>query len=516
MAWTSIATSNDDLVDKLVSLKIIENSSIEKAFRATDRGIFAGLDYANADEAIHVYSDRPFKNHLIHLSAPHIYATILNALSLKEGHAFLNIGSGTGYLSSLVLCLLGDGGLSHGIDVNQQLVNHSQESCKRWLSDIIQSRRNDKQVPAVSPEGVTFVFGNCFDIDMSASNTCKYDRIYIGAGCPQRYLKFFLGLLSEDGILVAPIIERAELVKIQKVVGSVYTVDTISAAFYAPLLRIPLGRSFGSDLLVYDSDVNHINHGGAEVESEDEQMINDDEIPDGAVTDHANNILSGSATENLTGQSGLVKLPSIIWWPRASRHRQYPPEFKDSIFQLFLAVRFSNKNVSMFCRLDYYLLVSIVRFMTRDWFTLLRPPVELLREEVREERKMRLNAERSLLLLQQTHSRILRERNALRNLVLRLQTATISLEHEHFHTVSGEVESDGLEIDTDDEEGSGSQSNASLPLPDIEGQDGMQELTISLESAANASSANSLEVGTLEVRSRSSSDPSASSSEAIA
>jgi len=92
----------------------------------TDRGDFVNhsLDPEN-DQRVQAYSDRPFRHGFIHMSAPHMYVSVLEHLDLKNGHSFLNIGSGTGYLSCLAACMLGPCGLSHGIDVNEQVVEHS-------------------------------------------------------------------------------------------------------------------------------------------------------------------------------------------------------------------------------------------------------------------------------------------------------------------------------------------------------------------------------------------------------
>ena len=41
MAWLSVASSNDELVNKLIDHNIIETDTpIERAFRRTDRGFF--------------------------------------------------------------------------------------------------------------------------------------------------------------------------------------------------------------------------------------------------------------------------------------------------------------------------------------------------------------------------------------------------------------------------------------------------------------------------------------------
>lgn len=93
--------------------------------------------------------------------------------------------------------MLGENGLSHGIDVNENVVNHSRECCDRWFNSIINRRENlEEGIPKVSRKGVKFVCGNCFDIDIEASQlTCKYDRIYCGAGCPNDKKDFFASLL---------------------------------------------------------------------------------------------------------------------------------------------------------------------------------------------------------------------------------------------------------------------------------------------------------------------------------
>ena len=39
----------------------------------------------------------------------------------------------------------------------------------------------EPDVPLISKEGVSFVTGNCFNIDIErAISSCRYDRIYVG------------------------------------------------------------------------------------------------------------------------------------------------------------------------------------------------------------------------------------------------------------------------------------------------------------------------------------------------
>lgn len=68
------------------------------------------------------YRDRAYRNGYVHLSAPHMYGGIVEALELKKGLSFLHIGSGVGYLSSIVSILIGQDGVSHGVELRPDAV----------------------------------------------------------------------------------------------------------------------------------------------------------------------------------------------------------------------------------------------------------------------------------------------------------------------------------------------------------------------------------------------------------
>ena len=63
------------------------------------------------------------------MSAPHIYGTVVDALELSEGLSFLNIGAGTGFLSTVVAYITGPAGLNHGIEIHADVVAHARERC---------------------------------------------------------------------------------------------------------------------------------------------------------------------------------------------------------------------------------------------------------------------------------------------------------------------------------------------------------------------------------------------------
>lgn len=98
----SAGEDNDDLIDNLKEAQYIRTDRVEQAFRAIDRG-----DYYLDDYRDNAYKDLAWKHGNIHLSAPCIYSEVMEALKLQPGLSFLNLGSGTGYLSTMVGLIIG-------------------------------------------------------------------------------------------------------------------------------------------------------------------------------------------------------------------------------------------------------------------------------------------------------------------------------------------------------------------------------------------------------------------------
>ena len=96
----SSGRNNDELIDNLIEVDLIKTQMVERAFRAVDRGTF----YLN-NHKDNAYRDLAWREGNIHISAPCIYARVMESLMLKPGQSFLNIGSG--YLSSMVGLILG-------------------------------------------------------------------------------------------------------------------------------------------------------------------------------------------------------------------------------------------------------------------------------------------------------------------------------------------------------------------------------------------------------------------------
>ena len=188
----SAGQDNDELVDNLCYDDYITSLNVETAFRMVDRADY--MQFGEKEDHLEAYEDHAWRRGTLHLSAPCIYSRALEALELKPGLSFLNIGSGTGYFSTMAGLLLGPYGTNHGVEICEENVEFANErvakfqSCSSWYD------------PAKFCEPL-FVLGN--GLQLGAGNM-QYDRIYCGAGCSTEHTHLFKNLLKVGGILVVP------------------------------------------------------------------------------------------------------------------------------------------------------------------------------------------------------------------------------------------------------------------------------------------------------------------------
>lgn len=143
------------------------------------------------------YKDSAWKSEtgepgFLHISAPCIYASVLENLDLRKGMSFLNIGSGTGYLSAMVGFILGKTGTNHGVELYENIVEFAIER--------IVEMQNSKEASAFEWCIPTFFVGNAFQIKTEN----LYDRIYCGALVPESHRAYFCSFLKIGGVLIMP------------------------------------------------------------------------------------------------------------------------------------------------------------------------------------------------------------------------------------------------------------------------------------------------------------------------
>ncbi|KAG8567086.1 hypothetical protein GDO81_013494 [Engystomops pustulosus] len=216
----SAGEDNDDLIDNLKDAQYIRTDEVEKAFRAIDRADYYLDDYKEI-----AYKDLAWKHGNIHLSAPCIYSEVMEALELYPGLSFLNLGSGTGYLSTMVGLLLGPFGVNHGVEIHPEVIEYAKQKLEQFVRTSDSFDKFDFCEPS-------FVAGNCLEISLETS---AYDRVYCGAGVQKEHEEYMKNLLKVGGILVMPLEEK--LTKITRTGPTTWETRKILAVSFAPLVQ---------------------------------------------------------------------------------------------------------------------------------------------------------------------------------------------------------------------------------------------------------------------------------------
>ncbi|XP_021528173.2 protein-L-isoaspartate O-methyltransferase domain-containing protein 2 isoform X1 [Aotus nancymaae] len=256
----SAGEDNDELIDNLKEAQYIRTELVEQAFRAIDRA-----DYYLEEFKENAYKDLAWKHGNIHLSAPCIYSEVMEALDLQPGLSFLNLGSGTGYLSSMVGLILDAAahstltafcakhsrakphrlpgacecpfGVNHGVELHSDVIEYA----KQKLDFFIRTSDSFDKFDFCEP---SFVIGNCLEISPDCS---QYDRVYCGAGVQKEHEAYMKNLLKVGGILVMPLEEK--LTKITRTGPSAWETKKILAVSFAPLIQ-PCHSESGKPRLV--------------------------------------------------------------------------------------------------------------------------------------------------------------------------------------------------------------------------------------------------------------------------
>uniref|UniRef100_A0A672RJ14 Protein-L-isoaspartate (D-aspartate) O-methyltransferase domain containing 2 n=1 Tax=Sinocyclocheilus grahami TaxID=75366 RepID=A0A672RJ14_SINGR len=212
----SAGEDNDELIDNLKEAHYIRSELVERAFRAIDRADYYLEEYRDS-----AYKDLAWRHGNLHLSAPCIYSEVMEALDLQPGLSFLNLGSGTGYLSTMVGLILGPFGVNHGVELHADVVDYANQK----LDYFIKTSDSFDKFEFCEP---TFVVGNCLEIPPESQ---QYDRVYCGAGVQKEYENYMKNLLKVGGILVLPL-EEKETVNCQKKKNSSFLLAFCFAAIF--------------------------------------------------------------------------------------------------------------------------------------------------------------------------------------------------------------------------------------------------------------------------------------------
>ncbi|CAL8275111.1 unnamed protein product [Boreogadus saida] len=215
----SAGEDNDELIDNLKEAYYIRSCLVERAFRAIDRA-----DYYLDEYRENAYKDLAWRHGNIHLSAPCIYSEVMEALDLYPGLSFLNMGSGTGYLSTMVGLILGPFGVNHGVELHADVIEYAYQK----LDNFIKTSDSFDKFEFCEP---CFVAGNCLEIP---PHSRQYDRVYCGAGVQKEYESYMKNVLKVGGVLVLPLEEK--LTKITRTGPHSWETKKIISVSFAPLV----------------------------------------------------------------------------------------------------------------------------------------------------------------------------------------------------------------------------------------------------------------------------------------
>ncbi|KAL7987693.1 hypothetical protein Chor_006612, partial [Crotalus horridus] len=135
MAWKSGGTSHSELIHNLRKNGIIKSDKVFEVMLATDRSHYAKCNpYMDSPQSIGFQAT---------ISAPHMHAYALELLyeQLHEGAKALDVGSGSGILTSCFARMVGPKGQVVGIDHIKELVDDSINNVKKDDSLLLSSGR---------------------------------------------------------------------------------------------------------------------------------------------------------------------------------------------------------------------------------------------------------------------------------------------------------------------------------------------------------------------------------------
>ncbi len=103
--------------------------------------------------------------------------------------------------------MAGPNGFAHGVDLFQYIIDFAESNIKKVTAVtgnpishmVVRILIIDDYFAGIQFPNLKFFVRNCF---LPAVDEVKYDRIHVGACCPEGYLNYLYDLLKPEGILV--------------------------------------------------------------------------------------------------------------------------------------------------------------------------------------------------------------------------------------------------------------------------------------------------------------------------
>ncbi len=201
----------DELINFLKNMKFLTDNNVEAAFRNIPRHEFilsSELDRAYYNEPLPI-----MKNQTI--SQPGVVSRMSEWLDVKDGQNILEIGTGSGWQTAILSCLVGTG-IVHSIEIHPELEKFARKNLEKFCLD-----------------NVNVILG---DGSMGYPKALPYDRIIITAACTEIPLPL-LDQLSDNGLIIAPVGDTSQsLVLLKKTSKGIIEIKNESNYVFVPLL----------------------------------------------------------------------------------------------------------------------------------------------------------------------------------------------------------------------------------------------------------------------------------------
>ncbi|MDH3677423.1 MAG: protein-L-isoaspartate(D-aspartate) O-methyltransferase [Nitrosopumilus sp.] len=201
----------DSLIEIMKNTGFLKESKVESAFRKIPRHYFVPesmQDQAYENEPILILQNQT-------ISQPSVVSRMTEWLDLREGQKVLEIGSGSGWQSSILGNLVGNGKI-FTVERHAKLASFAKDNLKRLGIKNVKIIHGDGRIglPEESP----------------------FDRIMITAACREVPSKL-LDQLALDGLLIAPVGENIQsLTVLKKTQTGIIEIKNQKGYVFVPLL----------------------------------------------------------------------------------------------------------------------------------------------------------------------------------------------------------------------------------------------------------------------------------------
>lgn len=176
----------NDLVEQL-RVAVVVPPPLEAAFRLVPRSAFLVSHAADRLGAAPAFDAAGTIGDL------HTEALSLQALGAEAGQAFLDIGSGTGYLTMVAANLVGHTGKAVGLELEDAAVEYAASK----LHQVKKSRG----LPTLS---ATFLRGNIFKEHWCEQLGGPFDCVHVGGSCSKNHIQDLMLLVKQGGRMTVP------------------------------------------------------------------------------------------------------------------------------------------------------------------------------------------------------------------------------------------------------------------------------------------------------------------------